>query len=44
MNKIRKNQKDVDFQEYLKDQLKNARFQKYYKQYDKELKSKISRA
>ena len=37
MNKKKKNQKAVDFQEYLKEQLKNPEFKKYYDEYGKQL-------
>lgn len=37
MNKKKKNQKAVDFQEYLEKQLKNPEFKKYYDEYGKQL-------
>src|SRR4030042_1966678 len=37
MNKKKKNQKAVDFQEHLKEQLKNPEFKKYYDEYGKQL-------
>ncbi|MEK7123767.1 MAG: helix-turn-helix transcriptional regulator, partial [Patescibacteria group bacterium] len=37
MNKNKKQQKDVDFQEYLANQLKNPEFKKYYEEYGKQL-------
>ena len=37
MNKKKKNQKAVDFQEYLREQLKNPEFKKYYDEYGKQL-------
>ncbi len=37
MNKKKKNQKAVDFQEYLEEQLKNPKFKKYYDEYGKQL-------
>ncbi|MDD3102117.1 MAG: helix-turn-helix transcriptional regulator [Patescibacteria group bacterium] len=37
MNKIKKSQKAVDFQEYLAEQLKNRKFKKYYDEYGKQL-------
>lgn len=37
MNKIKKAQKAVDFQEYLAEQLKNSKFKKYYNEYGKQL-------
>ena len=37
MNKAKKNQKAVDFQEYLNEKLKNRRFRKYYDEYGKQL-------
>ena len=37
MNKTKKIQKAVDFQEYLKEKLKNRRLRKYYDEYGKQL-------
>ena len=37
MNKNKKRQKYVDFQEYLANQLKNPEFKKYYEEYGKQL-------
>lgn len=37
MNKRKKVQKAVDFQEYLQEQLKNPEFKKYYDEYSKQL-------
>jgi len=37
MNKKKKNQKAVDFQEHLREQLKNPEFKKYYDEYGKQL-------
>ena len=37
MNKRKKNQKAVDFQEYLAKELKNSKFKKYYNEYSKRL-------
>jgi len=37
MNKRKKNQKVVDFQEYLAEQLKNPKFKRYYDEYGRQL-------
>ena len=37
MNKNKKNQKAVDFQEYLSEKLRNPKFRKYYDEYGKQL-------
>ena len=37
MNKRKKIQKAVDFQEYLAEKLKNPKFRKYYDEYGKQL-------
>ncbi len=37
MDKIKINQKAVDFQEYLSERLKNPRFKKYYDEHGKQL-------
>lgn len=37
MNKTKKLQKAVDFQEYLSERLKNRKFRKYYDEYGKQL-------
>jgi len=37
MNKNKKIQKAVDFQEYLNEQLKDRKFRKYYNEYGKQL-------
>jgi len=37
MNKKKRNQKAVDFQEYLCEKLKNPKFKKYYDEYGKQL-------
>jgi len=37
MNKRKKIQKTVDFQEYLAEKLKNPKFRKYYDEYGKQL-------
>lgn len=37
MNKRKKTQKAVDFQEYLAERLKNPKFRKYYDEYGKQL-------
>jgi len=37
MNKKKKNQKAVDFQDYLARQLKGPKFKKYYDEYGKQL-------
>lgn len=37
MNKTKKLQKAVDFQEYLNEKLKNRNFRKYYDEYGKQL-------
>ncbi len=37
MNKVKKSQKAVDFQEYLAEKLRNPRFKKYYNEYGKQL-------
>ena len=37
MNKTKKIQKAVDFEEYLAEQLKNPKFKKYYDEYGKRL-------
>lgn len=37
MNKTKKLQKAVDFQEYLNERLKNRKFRKYYDEYGKQL-------
>ena len=37
MNKRKKNQKAVDFRNYLAEKLKNPKFKKYYDEYGKQL-------
>jgi ribosome-binding protein aMBF1 (putative translation factor) len=37
MNKVKKSQKAVNFQEYLAGRLRNPRFKKYYNEYGKQL-------
>lgn len=37
MNKTKKIQKAVDFQEYLSERLKNRKFRRYYDEYGKQL-------
>ena len=37
MNKIKKNKKAIDFQKYLAQRLKNAKFKEYYDEYGKQL-------
>jgi len=37
MNKKKKNQKAMDFQEYLEEQLRKPKFKKYYDEYGKQL-------
>ncbi len=37
MNKLKKSQKAVDFQEYLAGRLRNPKFKKYYNEYGKQL-------
>ncbi|MBI2038485.1 MAG: helix-turn-helix transcriptional regulator [Candidatus Nealsonbacteria bacterium] len=37
MNKVKKIQRAVDFQEYLSEELKNPKFKKYYDEYGKQL-------
>ncbi len=37
MNKSKKNQKAIDFQNYLAEKLRNPKFKKYYNEYGKQL-------
>jgi len=43
MNKIKKQQKAIDFQEHLAERLKNKKFKKYFDEYGIKLKKQYER-